>query len=417
MAKANNLHILSVLKNRNYMLYIGGKTISQLGTWMQRTAVVWLVYSITHSSALLGVTVFVETFPSFLLSIVGGVAADRWNRYKIIQITQIASMIQSVILALMVFLGHPIIWLILALSVLLGIINAFDIPARQTLLNDVVTDKNDLPSAISFSAATASIAQLLGPALSGIVLNAFGASVCFISNAATFIAVIISLHFMDLPTYVPKKSDKKVLGDFAEGFKYIIANPNIGMIILRMALISLLVLPFSTLLPVFAKVIFKGDASTYGYINSVIGIGAVICTVFLTTRRPDADMKKLLFVSTLLLGAGLIVFSQLNSFPVAIPFILLAGIGTVSQFNISNIIVQSEAAPEFRGRSISIFLMAAFGMMPIGSLLIGMVSEHTGAPATVLAAGIFAFIIALAFAWISVKKLKKATTEDMVESI
>ncbi|MFB6453825.1 MFS transporter [Chitinophaga sp. Hz27] len=410
MLNAKNLHILSVLKNRNYTLYISGKTISQLGTWMQRTAVVWVVYSITHSSFLLGVTVFAETFPSFLLSIMGGVAADRWNRYRIIQITQIISMIQSIVLALLVIFGHPIIWLILTLSIILGIVNAFDIPARQTLLNDVVTNKEDLPSAISFSAATASIAQLFGPALAGIVLNSFGASVCFIGNAITFLAVIISLYFMELPAYVPKQTDKKVMTDFKEGFSYIVNHPNIGMIILRMSLMSLLVLPFSTVLPVFAKVIFKGDASTFGYINSFIGIGAVVCTVYLTTRRPDANMKRILLATTLLLSMGLIFFSQVMNFPLAMFFILLAGLGSAAQFNISNIIVQSEAAPEFRGRAISIFLMAAFGMMPLGSLLIGVAAEHIGAPVTVLAAGIFALVIAVVFAYV-VGKMKSSESQ------
>jgi len=397
MKKISEMNLFRAFRSLNYTLYFIGRSVSQFGTWMQRTAVVWVVYSITHSAFLIGVTIFAEQFPSFLFSIWGGVAADRYDRYKIIKITQVLSMIQAVMLAVLVLTGHTIIWAILVLSAILGIINAFDLPARQALVHEVVADKADLPNALSLTTAMASMAQLLGPALSGIVLSAFGAATCFFINAASFGAVIISLLLMKLPVHVPKKSEKKIMAEFAEGFSYLKKTPDIGLVILMLAIISLLVLPYNTVLPIFAKIIFKGNASTFGYINSFIGIGAVTGTIFLASRKPGAHLRRILFISTIIMSAGLICFSQTKNFPLAMFFAALTGFGSIAQFTVCNIIAQSESAPQMRGRVVGILLMAIFGMLPVGSLLVGAVSQHIGAPATVLCQGIIGFIVALLF--------------------
>src|SRR6201996_5036409 len=395
MENISQLNLFRAFASRNYKLYFFGRSVSQFGTWMQRTAVIWVVYSMTHSAFLLGVTIFAEQFPSFLFSIPGGVAADRYNRYTVIKITQIISMIQAVLLAVLVITGHTAVWSILLLSVLLGIINAFDVPARQALINDVVATPEHLPNALSLSTATASLAQLLGPALSGIVLSAFGAGVCFLLNAASFGAVIVSLLLMKLPAYQPKKSDKKIIADFGEGFAYIKNNCDIGLMVAMLAAVSLLVLPYNTVLPVFAKVIFKGDASTFGYINSFIGLGAVTGTIFLASRKPDAQLRKILLASTIIMSIGLIGFSQTTNFPLAMFFAALGGFGGIAQFTVCNITVQAESAPQIRGRVIGILLMAIFGMMPLGSLVVGAVSQHIGAQATVLWEGFICLAIAL----------------------
>jgi MFS family permease len=412
MKKINQLNVFRAFVSRNYTLYFFGRSISQFGTWMQRTAVVWVIYSMTHSAFLIGVTIFAEQFPSFLFSIPGGVAADRYNRYTVIKITQVTSMVQAVLLAVLVITGHAAVWAILLLSVILGIINAFDVPARQALIHDVVASPEDLPNAVSLTTATASLAQLLGPALSGIVLSVFGAGVCFLLNAASFGGVIVSLLLMKLPAYQPKIKDKKVIAEFVEGFTYIKNSPGIGLIIAMLAIVSLLVLPYNTVLPVFAKVVFKGNAATFGYINSFIGVGAVTATIFLASRKPGIHLKRILFISTLLMGAGLICFSQIRNFPIAMLFAAIAGFGSIAQFTISNIIVQSESAPEMRGRAIGILLMAIFGMMPLGSLLIGAVSERIGAPTTVLAQGIIAVAIALLFIKFLTRPLKNLSPKS-----
>jgi MFS family permease len=362
---------------------------------MQRVAVLWLVYSITHSEWLLGVTVFAEQFPSFLISIPGGIIADRYNRYAVIKVTQVASMVQSVLLALLVYTGHAPIWAILALSVLLGIINAIDIPARQTMLHEVVADPSDLPNALALTTAMASLAQLLGPSLSGIVFKAWGAAVCFLLNAASFAGVYISVVLMKLPPYVPKTTHKKVWTEFTEGFNYVMKTPALGTIILMLGITSLLILPYSTMLPVFAKVVFNGDASTYGYITSFIGVGGVVGTIFLASRKPGTHLRKILLSSLAILGAALIGFSQLKNFPLAMFFGACAGFGSIAQYTISNIVIQSESDPGMRGRAIGVLFMA-ISMVPLGSLLVGAVSERIGAPTTVLCEGIAAFAV-LAF--------------------
>ena len=397
MKQVSKLSVFRAFRSRNYLLYFIGRAVSQFGTWMQRTAVIWVVYSITHSAFLIGVTIFAEQFPSFLFSFAGGVAADRYDRYRIIRITQITSMIQAVLLALLVYTGHTVVWEILALSVLLGVINAFDVPARQSLIHVVVADPSDLPNAVSLTTATASLAMLLGPALSGIVLSAWGAPVCFLINAASFGGVIVSLILMKLPVSQLKKSGKTMLGEFSEGLVYVRKTPVIGQIILMVAIASLLVMPYNTVLPVFAKVIYKGGASTFGYITSFFGVGAVLGTIFLASRKPDAHLKGLLFISTLLMGVGLICFALTKNFPLAMLFAVLIGFGGMTQFTVCNIIVQSESEPQMRGRAIGILLMAIFGMLPLGSLLVGGISQRVGAPVTVLGEGIIAIVLALVF--------------------
>lgn len=397
MKKFSEIQLFRAFRSRNYSLYFVGRSVSQFGTWMQRVAVLWLVYSITHSPFWLGVTIFAEQFPAFLISIPGGVIADRYDRFTVIKITQVASMAQSVWLALLVYSGHPAVWAILALSVLLGVINAIDIPARQTMLHEVVAEPSDLPNALSLTTATASLAQLLAPALAGLVLKAWGADVCFLINAASFGGVFLSVVLMKLPQRSKQKSEKKVWTEFGEGFMYVVRTPGIGTVVLMLSITSLLILPYNTVLPVFAKVVFKGDASTYGYINSFIAVGAVAGTMFLASRKPEAHLRRILLVSLGILGASLICFSQLTNFPLAMVFGALSGFGAIAQYTISNIIIQSESDSRMRGRAIGVLFMAIFGMVPLGSLLVGAVSARIGAPATVFWEGISAFVVLAAF--------------------
>jgi MFS family permease len=280
----------------------------------------------------------------------------------------------------------------------LGIINAFDVPARQALVHEVVTDKTDLSNAISLTTATACLAQLLGPAAAGLVLKLFGSAVCFLINGASFGGVLVSVLLMKLPLYQPKITEKKIVKELAEGFGYLKKTPAIALPILLLAIVSLIVLPYNTVLPVFAKLVFHGDASTFGYITSFVGVGAVVGTIYLASRKPDAHLRRILFFNTVVLCAGLIGFALTTNFPLAMFFAAVTGFGSIAQFTVCNIIVQSESAPEMRGRSIGILLMAVFGMAPLGSLLVGAVSRHIGAPYTVLCEGIIGLLVILGFA-------------------
>ena len=384
-------------RNRNYALYFSGQGVSLIGTWMQRTGVSWMVYTITHSSLMLGVTVFAPQFPSFLFSLLGGIVSDRCNRYKVLLITQIASLIQAVLLAILVLSHHFAIWEILSLSVVLGIINAFDVPVRQPLVHELVNDPADLPNALAFNSSMNNIARLVGPALSGIVLLKFGAGICFLLNALSFVAVLVSLLLMKLKPYVPSPVKKKINSDLKEGFAYLKNTRAIGMVILMLSILSLLVLPYNTLLPVFAKVIFKGNAATFGYINSFIGLGAVAGAMFLASVKPSISLKRVLLINTFIFGFCLILFSHISFFPVAMLFTTIGGFAMMAQTTICITLIQVNSDKNMRGRVMSFVAMAYFGMLPLGSLLIGAISQQIGAPNTMFWQGITSLIIAAVF--------------------
>jgi MFS family permease len=384
-------------RNRNYRLFFSGQSVSQIGTWMQRTGVSWLVYSMTHSPFMLGLTVFASQFPSFIFSLPGGIASDRYNRYKVLLVTQIASMIQALLLAVLTLTNHYTVWEILSLSAVLGLINAFDVPARQPLIHEMVTHKADLPNALALNSSMVNLARLIGPALSGLVLVKFGTGICFLLNALSFIAVIISLLMMKLPPHQMSPKKKKIRSELEEGFTYLKNTPAISVTLLMLGITSLLVLPYNTVLPVFAKLVFKGDAATFGYINSFIGVGAVGGSIFLATLKTNADLKFLLYLSTIIFGIFLILFSHMSNFPLAMVFATVTGFGMMNQTTICITIVQVESDKKMRGRVMSYVAMAYFGMLPLGSLLVGSISQRIGAPNTILWQGIIALIIAAIF--------------------
>lgn len=374
-------------------MYFSGQSISLIGTWMQKTAVSWVIYSETHSKFMLGLTLFASLFPSFIFSFLGGVVSDRYNRYKVLLITQVASMIQAVLLTLLIFFRHYSVWEIIALSALLGLINAFDVPARQSLVYEMVDDKTDLPNALALNSSMVNLSRLIGPGIAGLALEKFGDDICFGLNAVSFIAVIGSLLMMKLPKYIPKPHHKNVFGDLKEGFVYIKQTPSIALVLLMLALISLLVLPYSTLIPVYAKDIFKGTASTFGIIDSVIGLGAFCGAIYLASLKPGRNLRKILARNTVIFGVGLVLFSHATNYPLALLFSAIVGFGMMSQITISNTLIQTTVDPAMRGRVISFYAMAFFGTQPLGGLLVGTISQWIGTPDTVLIQGIITLII------------------------
>ena len=405
--------IFRALRSRNFALYFSGQSVSQIGTWMQGTGVSWVVYTMTHSTFMLGLTIFASLFPRFLLSLFGGIVADWYNRYKILLITQIASMIQAVLLAILTLTNHYTVWELLTLSATLGAINAFDSPARQPLVHEMINDKDDLTNALALNSSMVNFARIVGPALAGIVLQKFGAGVCFLLNALSFVAVIISLLLMKLPAYhnlLPVK--KKITSELIEGFLYVKNTPILSMVLIMISLVSFLVLPYETLLPVFAKIIFKGDASTFGYIRSFIGLGAIGGGFFLASLKAETDLKKVLLINTFILGIGLMLFSHVSYFPLAMVFAALFGFGAMAQTTICLTITQVYTVAHMRGRVMSFLIMAMTGALPLGSLLIGAISQKIGAPNALLSQGILALIIVGAFAnFLRRDKLKKKNVE------
>jgi MFS family permease len=387
------INTFNAFKSRNYRLYFIGQSVSLIGTWMQKTAVSWVIYTLTHSKFMLGVTLFATMFPSFVLSFIGGVAADRYNRFKLLLLTQAVSMVQAVLLTVLIFFKHYQVWEILALSVLLGVVNAFDVPARQSLVYEMVDDKNDLPNALALNSSMVNLSRLVGPGIAGLIIEKYGDDVCFALNALSFVAVIASLLLMKLPVYVAGNHNKNVLEELKDGLRYVRNEPSIAFILQMLALISLFVLPFSTLIPVYAKDIFHGTASTFGVIDSVIGLGAFTGAIFLASLKPGTNLKRVLAAGALIFGLGLVLFSHTQYYPLALVFSAIAAFGTMTQITISNTIIQTTVAPAMRGRVISLYAMAFFGMQPLGGLIIGYASQHIGVQNTVMAEGFIAVMI------------------------
>jgi MFS family permease len=375
---------------------------------MQKTAVSWVIYSLTHSTLLLGLTLFCSMFPSFVLSPIGGVVSDRYNRFKVLLTTQVASLVQALLLAVLILLKHYEVWEILALSSVLGIINAFDIPARQSLVYEMVDNKEDLPNALALNSSMVNLSRIVGPALAGLVLAGIGDGACFLLNALSFVAVIVSLLMMRLPQYLKKTHKKNVFGELIEGLVYIVRTPSIASLIVMLGLVSLLVLPYSTMIPYYARDVFKGNARTFGVIDSFIGLGAFSGAIFLASLKQGTDLRKVLFVNTMVFGAGLILFSHEHIYSLALFFAVVTGFGMMSQVTITNTLIQTTANPKMRGRVISVYAMAFFGMQPFGGALIGGVSKWIGPTDTLMCQGAAALILA-GFHWryIRREKLKK----------
>ena len=405
-----NFTTFSSFKNRNFRLFFMGQSISLLGTWMQKTAVSWVVYSLTQSKFMLGVSVFASLFPTALVSLYGGIIADRYNRYKILLSTQILSLIQAALLTLaIVIYKQDAVWVIIILSAVLGFINGFDVPARQSLIRELIVDKNNLPNALALNSSMVNLSKLIGPAIAGFVLEKYGDQVCFGSNAFSFIPVIISLLFIKLPKpALRKKTEKNLKREFTEAFDYIKNTPAISSIIVFTGIMSLLVLPFTTLTPVFAKDIFNGSASTLGIIDGVIGFGAFVSALYLASLKQGTDLTKILAINTVVFAIGLILFSQTTIYPLALVFISIGAFGMMPIRTISNTIVQINVPNQFRGRVISIYFMVLTTMLPIGSLIISTTSHFIGVETTVLSEGFIALIIAVFYGrYLKKEKLKK----------
>ena len=386
-------------RSRNFRLFFGGQSLSLLGTWMQKTAVSWVVYAQTHSKLMLGVSVFATLFPSALFSLLGGVVSDRYSRYRVLLATQILSMAQAALLALAVYFfdQQAAVWAIIGLSAVLGIINAFDVPARQSLVYELVDDKQDVPNAVAFNSTMLNLSKLLGPAVAGFAIERLGAAACFGLNALSFVAVIGSLLAMRLPAFVAKPRTQPIWGELTDGFRYVRDTPGIRFIIVTIGLLALLVLPFTTLMPVFAKDIFQGTAATFGLLDGAIGLGGFAAALYLTSLPPGADLHRVITANSFVLGAGLLLFAYTPWYWLALAFLVVGAFGMMAQTTLNVTLMQTTVLPAMRGRVISLYVLVYTTALPVGSLLVGVASERVGVRATVLVEGGLALLIGLLY--------------------
>ncbi|MBE9474257.1 MAG: MFS transporter, partial [Chloroflexi bacterium] len=372
----------SALKYRNYRLWFSGQTVSLFGTWMQRSAQAYLIFDLTKSPIYLGYVGFAYGVPSWLFMLYGGALADRFPRRTILLIAQITMMILAFVLAGLTFTGLVQPWHIIILAFLLGCANAFDAPARQAFVTELV-DRSNLTNAIALNSSMINIATVVGPAVAGLTYAAFGPAWCFAINGLTFIAVIIALLLMKLAPFKPVDRGVSILKEIREGLSFVARNPTIRTIIINLGILSLAGLGFVTLLPVWAVDVLGGDATTNGYLHTARGLGALSGALLIAAIGQNYSKGKLFTVATFVMPVFLLLFSFTRILPTSFITLLGAGWGFMVIINLSNTLVQTNVTDELRGRVMGIFTFTFFGLMPIGSLINGAIADQIGTPLTV----------------------------------
>ena len=375
------------LRYRNYSLFFTGQTVSLIGTWMQQIAMSWLVYRLTGSTVLLGVVGFVSQIPTFLLAPFAGVLADRWNRQRLLLCTQTFAMLQAVALAIFVLTGTVQVWQLIAFSSLLGVINAFDIPVRQSFVVELVENKEDLGNAIALNSSMVNAARLIGPSVAGMLIAAFGEGVCFIINGASYLAVIVAIASMRLRPKTTGRERQHILLELREGFAYAYGFAPIRSILLLVSLVSLMGMPYAVLMPVFAKDILHGGAHTFGFLTGAAGCGALASTIFLASRRSVLGLGRIIAAAAGIFGFGIAAFALSRVMALSLLFLGMAGFGAMALIASCNTILQTIVEDDKRGRVMSLFTMAFMGMTPFGSLFAGFIAGRIGAQYTLLLGG------------------------------
>lgn len=407
--------VFRALRHKNYRLFFSGQSISLIGTWMQQIAVSWLVYRMTHSAFLLGLVGFSSQIATFLLAPVAGVIADRHHRHRLLLITQSMAMLQAVVLYTL-FATHTLaVWHIVLLSFFLGAVNAFDIPIRQSFTVDMLNDREDLSNAIALNSSMVNAARLIGPSIGGILIALFGEGACFLINALSYIAVLLSLVMMKLPIWEASGRQKEsVVLQLKAGFSYAFNFMPIRTILMLLSVMSLVSGGVQALMPVFARDIFHGGSKTLGLLMAASGLGALIGAIYLAGRKNVLGLSKVIAATALLFGCGVLVFSQTSFLAVALPVLLFSGFGMMVQMASSNIILQTVVEEDKRGRVMSFYTMAFMGLSPFGSLLSGSLAERIGAGQTLLWGGFLCILAAIIFT-LQLPQLRKFVRAEYIK--
>jgi MFS family permease len=386
---------LRALRHRNFQLFFSGQLVSLIGTWMQTVAQAWLVYRLTGSALLLGSVGFASQIPVFLVAPLGGITADRVNRQRLVIATQISSMILAGILAWLTLSGRVQVWHIFALAALLGVVNAFDIPGRQSFLVDMV-GKEDLMNAIALNSSMFNGARVIGPAVAGILVARIGEGWCFAANSLSYIAVIVGLLLMKVHC-APRPSKHSPIEDIIEGFRWVDQTRVIRALLLLIGLVSLVGMPYTVLMPVFADRILHGGARGLGILMGATGIGALFGALTLAAKTGVKGLGRWIAFSCAGLGISLFLFSFSTSFWLSVALLLPAGYSMMLQMACSNTLIQTMVPDELRGRVMSVYSMMFMGMAPFGAFFGGALADHIGAPITVATGGVACVIGAIWF--------------------
>src|SRR6516164_2487199 len=371
---------MRALHHRNFQLFFSGQLISLTGTWMQTVAQSWLVYRLTGSSLLLGSVGFASQIPIFLVAPVGGTVADRMNRQRVVVATQTASMILALILAALTLLGKVEVWHIFVLAALLGVVNAFDIPGRQSFLVDMV-GRDDLMNAIALNSSMFNGARVVGPAIAGILVARIGEGWCFFVNGISYIAVIIGLLLMSV--HCPRRSESESpLHDIIEGFRWVEHTGPIRAILLLLGLVSLVAMPYTVLMPIFADRILHGGARALGMLMGATGVGALLGALTLAAKTEVRGLGRWVAFACAGFGISLILFAFSRNLALSVCLLLPVGFSMMLQMSSSNTLIQAMVPDRLRGRVMAVYSMMFMGMAPFGAFFAGALADRVGAPVT-----------------------------------
>jgi MFS family permease len=389
--------LMRALAYKNYRLFFGGQSLSLIGTWMQQVAMSWLIYRMTDSAFLLGLIGFTGQIPTVIFGSFAGVYADRLNRRNLLIATQAFAMMQALLLAFLTLTGLVAVWHLIVLSILLGIVNAFDVPARQSFVIDLVENRRDLGNAIALNSFMFNSARLVGPSIAGLLIAYVGEGICFLVNGISFFAIILALLAMKTNQKVRGQSSGAILHELKEGFRYVFGFAPIKYIIALVGMVSLLSMPYIVLMPVFARDILHGGPHTLGFLMGATGIGALMGALYLASRKSVIGLGRIITISTCIFGCGLIAFSFSRYLPLSLLMMLMTGFGMIVSAASCNTIVQTIVDEDKRGRVMSFYAIAFIGMAPFGSLIGGSIAHTIGAPLTLAGCGVLSIVCAVFF--------------------
>ncbi len=391
--------LLRSLQSRNYRLFVAGQSISLVGTWMQQVAMSWLVYRLTGSAFLLGVIGFTSQIPTLVFAPVAGVLADRWDRRKLLIATQALALTQAALLATAVLTGTVQVWHLIVLSLMLGISNSIEIPVRQSFVIEMVSKREDLSNAIALNSSMVQGARLIGPAIAGLLVASMGEGICFVLNSISYLAVMVALIAMRIePSSHKDKPHRKIIHELQEGFSYAFGFGPIRSILLLVAVASLTGMPYTILVPVFAKEILHGGAHTYGFLLTAGGCGALIGTVYLASRSTVLGLGRLIVMAGVAFVLGISAFALSSNFAVSLIALVITGFGGITVIASCNTILQTILEEDKRGRVMSLFTVAFLGMAPFGSFGAGTMAGIVGPRVTLLTGAACCLIGTILFA-------------------
>ena len=407
------IHSLRAFQHRNFRLFFYGQSLSLLGTWIQQVAMSWLVYRMTGSPFLLGLTAFAGQIPILLFAPLGGIWADRFDRRKLLVATQVLAMAQGLALALLGYTGLIQVWHIILMAAVLGVIMALDTPIRQAFVPEMVPVKQDLPSAIALNGFMQNAGRMIGPTIAGVLLAVSSEAFCFLVNGMSKIAVVVAVALMRIETPAGKESGAPLLRDFREGVDYAWSLVPVRLLLPIVALVSFMATPYQALMPIFASEVFQGDAKMLGFLIGAAGFGGVAALIYLAARQDVRGLSRHIVAGAAVIGMSLMVFAESKILWLSLIAITVTGFGTILNAVAVSMILQTIVADEKRGRVMSFFTVAFLGVAPLGSLAAGSLAQAIGAGHTLLIGGVCCVAGAVAL-WRQLPRLRANIREIYV---